>query len=181
MAVTTKWMTAEEFWQRANEFEHCELVRGEVVRMSPTGGVHGKVAGNFLFYLRQFVDRHQLGTVFAAETGLILSRNPDIVRAPDVAFVSKERLPQVPRGFIPLAPDLAVEVVSPGDAENEVYEKVLEYLKAGTRLVLIAYPESRTIAAYRSLTDIRVLTEDDTLDGGDVLSGLVVRVSQIFE
>ncbi len=149
--------------------------------MSPTGGQHGRVAGNFYWHIRGFVERRQFGTVFAAETGFILSKNPDMIRAPDVAFVSKERLPTPPRGFIPLAPDLTVEVVSPGDYESEAHTKVLEYLKAGTRLVVVANPDTRTLTVYCSLADVRVLTESDTFDGADVLPGFSVVLKEIFE
>lgn len=179
---TTRLITAEELAQMPSEEERTELVRGEVIRMAPAGHIHGELAGNLFALLWNFVKQHQLGKVYAAETGFILSRSPDTVRAPDAAFVRADRAARQENrpGFFEGAPDLAVEVMSPGDTVEEVEEKILDYLEAGTRLIWITNPRTRTITVYRSLTDIHVLTTNDTLDGGNVLPGFTVSVKDIF-
>ena len=132
--------------------------------------------------LEQHASAHNLGSVYAAETGYRLEHDPDTVRAPDVSFVSRDRLP--PEGesdrYWPFAPDLAVEVVSPSDTVSEVQEKVMDYIAAGTRLVWVAHPKTRTVTEYHSLAEVRVLTADDLLDGADVMPGFSCRVSELF-
>ncbi|MDE3091510.1 MAG: Uma2 family endonuclease, partial [Chloroflexota bacterium] len=162
---------------------HVELVEGEIVKMTPAGNEHGEIALAIGSALREFVRQKKLGKVYAAETGFVLSRNPDTVRAPDAAFVSTARAARQTRreGFFDGAPDLAVEVVSPTDTDEQVEEKVLEYLRAGTKLVWVAHPRTQTITAYRSFDKVRVLTLNDTLDGDDVLPGFAVSISEIFE
>ena len=190
MAIATKLITLEEFWQRANEFSGYELVNGIPVpkrrvegagQMSPTGGRHGEIEIRFGALLGDFVRRSRLGKIYGGEVGFILRRNPAVLRAPDLAFVSNQRLPQTPEGFIPLAPDLAIEIVSPSDTARDVQSKVIEYLDAGTRLVWIVDPDTRTITVYSSLSEIRVLKESDTLDGGETLPGFSVSVNSVFE
>lgn len=133
--------------------------------------------------LAQHVKVNQLGHVYGAGTGFKLATDPDTVCAPDIAFVSRERLDKVsdPEGYWPGAPDLAVEVLSPGDTVSEVGQKVKEYLEAGARMVWVVSPKMRTVTLYRSLTDIEVLTENDTLDGGDVVPGFSFGVREIFD
>ncbi len=191
MAVTTKLMTAEEFWQRANEFSGCELVRGIVVpkhgtgiagvNVSPTGGKHGEIEIRIRAMLVDFLRQKPLGRAYGGEVGFILRSNPDLVRAPDVAFVSAQRLSESPGGFIPLAPDLAVEIVSPTDSLSLIQKKVFDYLDAGTRLVWVVDPESQSVTVYQSRASIRVLTESDTLDGADFLPGFSSPVKSVFE
>ena len=183
MAVQIKLMTAEELERIPQKDAHVELVKGEIVSIAPAGHEHGEIVSNVGSELRVFVRQHKLGKVYAAETGFILTHNPDTVRAPDAAFVSAARAAQQKRreGFFDGAPDLAVEVVSPTDADEEIQEKVLEYLEAGTKLVWIIRPRTRTITVYRSLSQVRVLMENDMLDGADVLPGFTVAVKEIFE
>jgi Uma2 family endonuclease len=159
-----------------------ELVEGELIRMAPAGAEHGKVTVKITGPLFTHVAANDLGTVYAAETGFKLHSDPDTVRAPDVAFVSKARVELVgtTRGYWVGAPDLAIEVVSPGDTVREVEEKVREWLEAGARMVLVVSPRLRTITVYRSLTDINVFTEKDTLDGDDVVPGFRLAVVEVF-
>lgn len=151
--------------------------------MAPAGGLHGQTANTVAFLLTAQVRRSELGKVFSAETGFIVSRDPDTVRAPDVAFVSQERLPpgQVGTGFLELAPDLVVEVVSPGDTAAHVQEKVQMWLKAGSRLAWVVYPESQSVVVYRSLREATVLHTGDDLDGAPVLEDFNLPVSDLFE
>jgi Uma2 family endonuclease len=125
---------------------------------------------------------HRLGEVFEGETGFLLAREPDTVRAPDIAFVAAERIATAERqkGFWVGAPDLAVEVVSPGDTQREIDEKVMAWLDAGARLVWVVNPTWRTVTIYRSRRKIRVLTEDDELSGEDVVPGFRCPVGAVF-
>ncbi|MDQ2854693.1 MAG: Uma2 family endonuclease [Acidobacteriota bacterium] len=178
----TKPTTADELFAMPDDGFRYELVEGELIRMAPAGAEHGKVTVKITVPLFTHVAANDLGTVYAAETGFKLHSDPDTVRAPDVAFVSKARgeLAGSISGYWVGAPDLAIEVVSPGDTVREVEEKVREWLEAGARMVLVVSPRLRTIMVYRSLTDIVVLTEKDTLDGDDVVPGFRLAVVDVF-
>lgn len=180
MSTTIQPTTATDLLRMPDDGFRYELVRGELTKMSPAGHKHGRFAANITGSLVPHVKANKLGAVYAAETGFWLASEPDTVRAPDVAFVSQKRLDEVGDvdGFWPGAPDLVVEVISPSDAYTDVEEKVFEWLGAGARLVVVVTPRKR--AMYRSLTDIRILTEEDTLDGGDVVPGWTMAVKEIF-
>jgi len=180
MAVQTQLITAEEFEQMKFDDAHVELVKGAIIKMTPAGFEHGKIAQRIGARLLDFVEKNTLGEVCAAETGFILSHKPDTIRAPDAAFVAASRAKSV-EGFFDGAPDLAVEVVSPGDSHEEVQQKVLDYLNAGTKMIWIVQPRTRTITVHRSLKDVYTLTENDALDGGDVLPGFSVSVQDVFK
>ncbi|WP_420627210.1 Uma2 family endonuclease [Candidatus Leptofilum sp.] len=175
-------MTIEELAKLPPDQSRGELIQGEFFSMSPAGHSHGIIALNISSQLWLFVKQNKLGNVYAAETGFILARNPDTVRAPDAAFVQQERLSHQPEtGFFEGAPDLAVEVISPSETVDDVESKVIDYLNAGTQLVWLIYPRTRTVTVYRSLTDIHILTTDDVLEGGTLLPGFSVLVKEIFE
>ncbi|MBA3714556.1 MAG: Uma2 family endonuclease [Pyrinomonadaceae bacterium] len=182
MTVTTQLMTAEDLLKLPQDGFRYELVEGELKRMPPAGHEHGDVTMNIAAPLHRHVKSNGLGKVYAAETGFLLQSNPDTIRAPDAAFVRRERVEQVgkARSYWPGAPDLVVEVISPGDPVSQVEEKVQEWLKFGVRLVWVVSPKLRTVTAYRSLTDVVVLTEKDTLDSGDVVPGFQISVAEIF-
>jgi Uma2 family endonuclease len=176
--------TAEELAMIPQEGgKRFELVRGELRMMSPAGGRHGQIALRLGLLLGNHVRRHRLGKVYAAETGFLLSRAPDTVRAPDVAYVRAERAAQIedPQGFVPFAPDLACEVISPRDSFADVEEKALAWLSAGTRLVLLAEPQTETLHAYRAADQIVLLQQPAELDAGDVVPGWKVAVREVFE
>ena len=175
-------VTAEALEQIPSTNERTELVRGELRTMAPAGEEHGEIAGSVYGALYQFVRQRKLGKVYAAETGFVLSRDPDTVRAPDAAFVSSDRLSHKRRTtFFDGPPDLAVEVVSPSETERDVKEKVQDYLRAGTRLVWIIHPPTRTVTVHHPLSQPLVLTIEDTLDGEDVVPGFTVAVREILE
>jgi len=159
-----------------------ELVKGELRKIAPAGYEHGATVMNISTPLDQHVRANNLGKVFAAETGFVISTNPDTVRAPDIAFVARDRIPDPgsARGYFPGPPDLAIEVVSPGDSFAEVEEKVFDWINAGTRMVVTVNARTRAVTVYRSLTDIVVLTEKDTLHGADVVPGRSIRITEIF-
>ncbi|MBI4483674.1 MAG: Uma2 family endonuclease [Acidobacteria bacterium] len=174
--------TADELFQMPDDGYRTELVKGELVRMTPVGGRHAQLTGIIYEKVKLHVAARGLGVVCVGDPGFILSRDPDTVRAPDVAFVSHERIPKegVPRGYWSGAPDLAVEVVSPHDRYVEILEKIKEYLEAGTRLVWVVDDGARTVTVHRSPKEIETVTEDDALTGGDVLPGFSCLVSEIF-
>jgi Uma2 family endonuclease len=160
----------------------CELVRGEVIPLSPSGGIHGKLTIRIGALLDAYVRPRRLGVVCGAETGFILERDPDTVRGPDASFVSQDRIPPEgePEGYWPFAPDLAVEVISPNDLYREVEQKVEEYLKAGVRLVWIVNPGTRTITIHRPPSIVHILHIEERLIGEDVVPGFEVPVSEVF-
>ena len=180
--TTTDLLTADELLQMKDDGFRYELVRGELIKMSPAGHQHGRIVLNFTTPLDQFVRANQLGAVYAAETGFKLATDPDVVRAPDAAFIRHERVEEVGQteGFWPGAPDLAAEVVSPGDTYAEVEDKIADWLDAGTRLVIVVNPGTQTIALYYSRSDVRILTIDDVLDGGEVVPNWTLPVRDIF-
>jgi Uma2 family endonuclease len=175
-------MTAEELIELPSDDYKYELVEGELIRMAPTGGEHGVLTVRLGRLLDEYIEAHDLGIVCGAETGFVLRRTPDTVRAPDVSFVAKERIPTtgVPKTYWPFAPDLAVEVVSPSDRFDEVQTKVAEYLTAGTRLVWVVDPATRTVFVYRSPRNVRALGEEDEIEGEDVVPGFRCPIKQMF-
>lgn len=180
--ATASLVTAAELLRMPSDTVRRELVRGELREMTPAGHWHGRVAMRLALHLGPFVLANNLGEIYAAETGFILEVDPDTVRAPDVAFVRRERVRAVgdSEGYWRGAPDLAVEVVSPGDTFSEVEEKVFEWLDAGARMVVVVNPKKRTATVYRSRTEITVLTEEDALDGADVVPGWRLPLREIF-
>ena len=175
-------MTAEELFELSDDGRRYELVEGELIPMTPAGARHSAIAVRVARLLDEYAEAHDLGVCGTAEPGFILRRDPDIVRAPDVSFVAKARIPAtgIPTGYWPFAPDLAVEVVSPSDRLSEVHTKLADYFSAGTRLVWVVEPETRVVYAYRSMHDVQVLGDDAELDGGDVLPGFRCAVRRLF-
>jgi len=184
VAALEKIMTAEELIRLPMGMgERYELIQGELKTMTPAGSRHGKISARVGRLLDQFVSEKKLGEVFGAETGFILRRNPDTVRAPDAAFVSANRIPAegIPSGYWPGAPDLAVEVVSPDDKAVEIKTKVREYFQAGARLVWIIYPETREVDVFRSAHESLNLSAQDNLEGDEVIPGFLCSVAKLFE
>jgi Uma2 family endonuclease len=175
-------LTADDFFSLDLHDVRSELVQGEVVQMCPAGGEHGVVAMRIGSRLLDFVEAHDLGVVCAAETGFLLDRDPDTVRAPDAAFVSKKRMGPgpPPKKFWPYPPDLAVEVVSPSETAESIQARVREWLAAGTSAVWLLYPGLSVVHVYRNPTDVRILQKGDALTGGDVLPGFTCGLVDLF-
>lgn len=194
--------------QRMPDPGRCELVRGRIVLASPTSPKHGRIEGNFYHHLRAFVEPRRLGEVLVGEVGVYTRRGPDTVRGADVLFLSTERRElwerrqserETEAGFLDVAPDLVVEVLSPSESRAAVEEKVAEYLSAGVRLVWVADPATRTVRVHRplgdrrtfgdprtfgdrrTLEDPRTFGEGDILPGDEVLPGFEVEVRRLFE
>ncbi len=159
-----------------------ELVRGELQETPPAGGYHGNVAFTIASIIGAYIRGKDLGVGFTAETGFVTRRAPDSVRAPDVAFVSKERLAggRAPDGFVQTAPDLAVEVVSPNDSASAIDAKVNEYFDAGASLVWVVYPGTRSVTVHLSPGENWTLNEEAVLDGEPVFEDFHVPVSELF-
>jgi Uma2 family endonuclease len=174
--------TAEDLLRLPDDGFRYELVRGELRQMTPSGYGHGVLVGNLTGPVEQYVRTHQLGQVCGAETGFRIARAPDTVRAPDIAFIRQARRGQepLPEGFYEGSPDLAVEVLSPSDTVFEVEEKIAEWLRAGCSTVWVINAKRRSVSVHRSGGLVHVLTEADTLDGGELLPGFTLPVAQIF-
>lgn len=157
----------------------CELIDGEIIDMAPAGFEHGFVVANIAALLRPFVRERKLGRVLAGDPGFILDlRN---VRAPDVAFLDHERVAQAPaRGFMAFVPNLAVEVVSPGDTHSEVVAKARMWIQRGVKLVWVVDPPSQTVEIYAAGKPVVGLDATDHIDGADVLPGFSCEVTEFF-
>jgi Uma2 family endonuclease len=180
MVATYNITTAEQLFA-AGDIGRCELLRGELVMMTPASYEHGRMAGRVFALIHAHVVENDLGVVLAAETGFVLARDPDTLRAPDVAFLSTERARHAPsRGYFEGAPDLAVEILSPNDRVEHVNAKVEDWLAAGCRMVWVIDARHQQVAAYTPDRTARTLTGDDVLIAGDVLPGFKVPVAQLF-
>ncbi len=179
MGETKVLVTAEQLLEMAGD-RRLELVRGEVVQMAPVGLDHIRIVGLLISWIVPFVRERQLG-VAGPELGCVLARQPDLVRAPDIAFVSKARFSkQAGAKFFEGAADLAVEVVSPSDKASEMQQKIDEYLAAGTRLVWLVDPQSQTVTAYHPSGDAHLYRGNEPVPGEDVLPGFSFRPSDLF-
>ena len=165
-------MTAEDLLDVRIPDKRVELVRGFLVVREPPGFTHGPVAMNLAARLAGYIERTGGDFVLLAETGFTLARNPDTVRGPDVGVVRRDRVPiPEPRGFLELGPELAVEVLLPGDRPGEVLAKVGDWLSGGARLVWVIDPDRRQGRIYRADGSQAVVASDQVLDGEDVLPG----------
>jgi Uma2 family endonuclease len=168
----TPLMTAEELEHYPDRGKQVELIRGHLLVREPPGTLHGIVAGNLTGFLGDFVRKNRLGVVSAQDTGFKIASNPDTVRAPDVGFISRDRLGDVKaRGYAALAPDLVVEVLSPDDRPAEVLAKVADWLAGGTRLVWVIDPARAQATIHREDGTIALIPPDGVLEGDDVLPG----------
>jgi Uma2 family endonuclease len=179
----TALLTLEEY-ERLPEVDGYteELATGRLVREPRPGARHGVIVGNLFRALDAFVRDRALGRA-VIETGFLLAEVPPTVRGADIAFISAGRLPvgPVPEGFWRLAPDLAVEVVSPSDSAAEIQEKVLQYLDAGTRTVWVVQPRTRTVEVWRAGADVHLIREEEAIEGGDTLPGWRFDLKCLFD
>jgi Uma2 family endonuclease len=177
-----KLLTAEEFFLLPDpgDGSQQELVRGEIITMPPPGGLHGVTCSKVDRKLGVFIDAGPGGTLACNDTGFITERDPDSVRGPDISYWSKERLREVPVGYIETPPDMLVEVLSPSNTSRQIHAKLLEYFARDVRLVWVIAPEDRTLTIYRTPDEGRVLHETATVTGEDVLPGFTCRVSDLL-
>ena len=181
MSPPASLMTADDLLRTRVPDKRTELVRGVLVVREPAGSRHGLVTMNLGAELAVYAKQTGAGGVYAAETGFKLASDPDTVRAPDIAFVTRERLPPPSTtGYPALAPDLAVEVLSPGERPGEVLAKVADWLSAGTKLVWVVDPERRLARVYRHDGSEAIVTANSALDGEDLLPGFSCSLASIL-
>lgn len=178
--VTARAVTLEDV-EHLHDEQRYDLIRGRLIAMSPASYRHGRIANGMNRRLGNYAVEHG-GVALAAETGFILARDPDTLLGPDASYLRPERAtPDLPDdGYLPIAPDLAVEVLSPSNTRAEMAEKVDAYLAGGTALVWVVDPVRKLVTVYAPGRTSRILGEGETLDGGDVLPGFSAAVSDIF-
>lgn len=182
--VAEKLITAGEFARLPNPLDGSrqELVRGVIITMPPPGFRHGLRQGKVYKILDHYGTSTKHGRA-VVESGMITDRGPDTVRGPDVSYWSAERLPLdlEPEGYPDTAPDLCVEVLSPGNLLSKILEKLREYFASNVRMVWVVDPEDRTVTVYRCADEGLLLHESAILSGDDVLPGFSCRVGELFE
>jgi Uma2 family endonuclease len=178
--VAAKPVTADELLQMG-DIGRCELIYGELVMMSPAGFAHGEIAARLVRLIGNHVDEHNLGAVLTTETGYLVETGPDLLRAPDVSFVRKDRVPSRRRKqFFAGVPDLAVQVISPGDTKREVSEKINMWLAHGTQSCWVADPDSMTITVHQTgKKPKRFSIGDDLTD--ETLVGFALPLAKVFK
>jgi Uma2 family endonuclease len=181
-AIARKLFTAEEFFllPPPGDGSQQELVRGEIVTMPPRGGLHGATCSRTDRKLGAFIDCGPGGVLVCNDTGFITQSEPDSVRGPDLSYWTKERLPKIPVGYVEIAPDMLVEVLSPSNTSKQIRVKLQEYFARGVRLAWVIAPEDRNVTIYRTPDEGRVLHENATVTGEDVLPGFTCRVSDLL-
>ncbi|MEP6835078.1 MAG: Uma2 family endonuclease [Gemmatimonas sp.] len=181
--ASTMLMTPDEFLVYPLSDVKAELVRGELRVSPPAGGPHGRAGTNLVVLLSVYVNSRKLGAVFADGVGYELAELPRTVRAPDASFVRAERLPQdgIGPGLLKLAPDLAVEVLSPSETAWSIEEKLHDYLACGTSLIWVLDPVRRTVMVVANDAPVHWLRETDALNGGNAVPGFACRVSELFD
>ncbi len=179
MTTRERLYTVEDLEKLPDDDKRYELDQGVLIEMPPPKREHGLVFAELLALIHNHVRANDLGQV-VGETGYQLSENPDTVRAPDIAFTAKARVTPRTGEYDRTAPDLAVEIASPGNTADELNQKVVQYFEAGVRQVWVLYPRTRLIYVYTSARRVTILGEEDTLSSGDVLPGFTVTVRDIF-
>ena len=178
--TTRKLWTADDLMRLPDDGWQYELDEGRLVRTPLSSWKSSRVALRLARHLMIFIDDHDLGAYAGEGGGWLLATGPDTVRAPDFAFVHRDRLAAYQAGYFPGVPDLAVEVLSPSDRRGTVARKVRQYLALGVRLVWVVDPERRTVAIHRPHREVTMLGEDGILDGEDVLPGFSLPLSEIW-
>ena len=174
-------MTAEELLRHDVPHKSTELVRGVLVVREPPSGWHGHLSHRLGWMLGQHVYPRNSGMLFGQDTGFLIERDPDTVRAPDLAFVTAARASEIGKhGYVPFAPDLAVEILSPGDRPSEVLEKVADWLEAGTRLVWVIDPDRGNARVHRADGTIDIVPGTGVIDGEDVLPGFTCVLRELL-
>lgn len=181
MTTETNLLTADDLLRLYSEGVRGELIRGVLCETMPTGREHGEVAANAAFELLSHIKPLKLGIVTTSDSGVRLERDPDTVREPDVAFFSADRIgPKRVSGYSEVVPDLVMEIQSPNDSRDDVYEKARMWLSFGVRLVWVVHPDSRSVDVHRPGHPVETIDEDGQLDGHDVLPGFTRPVASIF-
>jgi Uma2 family endonuclease len=180
MGGPARFVTAEQLSSYPDR-KRYELVRGVPRICEPPGGIHGRLAARIAARLTEHVERDGLGTVLV-ETGYVLRTRPDTVRGPDVSFINRARLPpeRIPDRFIPGAPDLAIEILSPDARWSEIEETLADYFAAGVRVVWVVEPRERRVLVRYPDRAPRILSGNDCIEGEDVVPGFRLAVTALF-
>ncbi|MBI3185548.1 MAG: Uma2 family endonuclease [Myxococcales bacterium] len=186
MAETTlgqRPMTFDEAARLDPDRQPGEIDRGRWVPVTKSTWRHGEIAGNVYAALREYARKNPGWSLSVGDPGTKLAHDPDVLRGPDVGMVRTERKPagKGARGWLEGAPDLAVEVLGDEQSAAELTRRALEYLTAGARMVWVLDPEAMRLMLFTPPDHVRVLGQDDTLDGGDLLPGFACRVGELFE
>ena len=169
-------MTLKEFLE--SDLEGPEYINGELVYMQPKSLELGGICANVALSLGKYVRDTRIGRIFLPYTAYKIG---EFGLIPDISYISTDRLPGDWSKPFSDAPNLAVEVISPTDTIFEIEEKVFAYLEAGTQLVWVLKPRSKTVTVYRSETVITLLTQNDILSGEDVVEGFTCQVAELFK
>lgn len=180
--ITKSRMTAKEFETACADLGPCELVRGEVIPLSPGGYEHSHITVNIAGLLWQWARQSKLGRVLSGEPGLVVENDPDTVRGADVVYISYQRIPRggAPDGFPTVAPELVVEVVGKGQGWGKMVEKAGEYLHMGVDRVWVVDPKSRRVHVFRAECEPFVVPEDETMSDEAILPGFSCPVREFF-
>jgi Uma2 family endonuclease len=177
-----KIWTEAEFMALSADGHHYELVDGELVDMGDSGAKHGHICSLLMITLGSYVHSQKLGAMFDSSTAFRMQNGNK--RSPDISFVSKEKLrglEEMPDGFLDGAPDLAIEVLSPGNTVAEMHHKLVEYFQSGTRLAWVIHPQASYVLVYRSPHPDRLLKSTDSLEGEEVAPGFTMLLSELFQ
>ncbi len=178
--ICTRQISGEELLQMG-DIGPCELVEGRIVRMNPPGAEHGRIEALLIWHLMNVVTTHQNAHVLSGETGIYIRRNPDTVRGMDIAVISRQRLPTVAdSGYLEVAPELVVEIVSPSDRWQDIEDKISDYFSIGVEQVWVVHPRQQAVYVYRSRSERAVFEREATLQGKGVLEGLRLTVAALF-
>lgn len=181
MATKTELLTADDLLRLYSKGVRGELIQGVLCETMPTGREHGEIAANTAFELLSHIKPLKLGVVTTSDSGVRLERDPDTVREPDVAFFAADRIgPKRVSGYSEVAPDLVMEIQSPNDAHEYVYDRARMWLSFGVRLVWVVHPDSRSVDVHRPGQPVETIDQDGDLDGHDVLPGFGRPVTSIF-
>lgn len=173
-------ITGEELY-RMGDIGPAELIRGEIVRCMPTGHPHGLIENIIGALLYIYLQAKRIGHALSGEVGIYTRRNPDTVRAADVAFISNERYQQLSSsGYLDVAPELVVEIMSPSNTWSEVQEKLAEYFAIDVKLVWVVDPQLEQVHVYDAIDNVTLYQKADVLTGGDVLPGFEMALSDVF-
>ena len=178
-----KLLTADDLLELHSKGVRGELIRGLLCETMSAGARHGKVVMKLGFLLGSVVYPRRLGTLVGLDSGVLLEREPDTVREPDIAYFSVEKMPlgeDIP-GYTETVPDLVVEIASPNDGLQSLKDKAMKWQNFGVPLVWVAFPSERVVDVYPADGEVVTLGANDVLDGGDVLPGFSCRVGDVFD
>jgi Uma2 family endonuclease len=179
--VTTKLLTAQDLWNMGDRGDNLELIRGELVEVSPPNVTHGRI----LITLARFIDNHiqvrGLGRLYGGDVGVVIERDPDTVLGPDLSYFISERVPTDEPVYFQTPPDLTIEIVSPGNTAREIERKIGMYLAFRVRQVWVVYPAKRQVVVHSPSAPPQTFHADDQLTSDEILPGLSIAVSDIFD